>query len=221
MKIKEFCNMTELSSTIMTWSKLTGLKVAIKDSDGEVIASTLPADDGQGSEETAGDEFAESASEGSSYGRTTNIEITLNEEVIGTAEVTESSDSTGVDINDATTLLDQLLNNFVSAQYFLFANDKVLSRLSEGINETVRLVKEVTSSTNNLKEIQKRQKIVAINASIEAARVGQAGRGFAVVAEEVKKLSDASSEANGKIERVVNQIRNIVSTLSMNKSEDA
>ena len=221
MKIKEFCNITELSSTIATWSKLTGLKVSIKDSDGEVIASTLPAGDVRDSEETAGDEFAESVPDEPSYGRTINIDITLNEEVLGCAEVIESSDSSGVDMNDALRLLDQLINNFVSSQYFLFANDKVLSRLSEGINETVRLVKEVTSSTNNLKEIQKRQKIVAINASIEAARVGQAGRGFAVVAEEVKKLSDASSEANGKIERVVNQIRNIVSTLSMNKTEEA
>lgn len=221
MKIKEFCNMTELSSTIATWSKLTGLKVSIKDSDGEVIASTLPAGDVRDSEETAGDEFAESVPDEPSYGRTINIDIILNEEVLGCAEVIESADSSGVDMNDALRLLDQLLNNFVSSQYFLFANDKVLSRLSEGINETVRLVKEVTSSTNNLKEIQKRQKIVAINASIEAARVGQAGRGFAVVAEEVKKLSDASSEANGKIERVVNQIRNIVSTLSMNKTEEA
>lgn len=221
MKINDFCNMTELSSTIMTWSTLTGLKVSIKDTDGDVLASTATKDEATGSEEAVYDEFGESASEEPSYGSVINIDIKLNDEVIGTAEIAQPSDSSGADVTNASRLLDQLVNNFVSSQYFLYANDKVLARLSDGIAETVRLVKEVISSTNNLKEIQKRQKIVAINASIEAARVGQAGRGFAVVAEEVKKLSDASSEANGKIERVVNQIRNIVSTLSMDKSEDA
>ena len=118
-------------------------------------------------------------------------------------------------------LIDSLLNGYISNQYYVYANDKVLSRLSDGIKETNGLVKKVISSTNTLKGIQKRQKIVAINASIEAARVGQAGRGFAVVAEEVKKLSDASSEANDKIERVVNQIRDVVSTLSLDKDDNA
>ncbi|SFG23876.1 methyl-accepting chemotaxis protein [Oribacterium sp. WCC10] len=216
MKINEFCNLSELTSTIKNWSALTGLKVDVKNSDGEIIASTVSAEDNP--DNPVGSDDGEAASD-DSFARTINIDIKLNDEVIGTTVVTESGGN-AANMNAAMPLLDELVNNFVLSQYFKYANEKVLSHLSDGIAQTIDLVKEVTSSTNNLKEIQKRQKIVAINASIEAARAGQAGRSFTVVAEEVKKLSDASSEANGKIERVVNQIRNIVSTLSLDSSEN-
>lgn len=220
MKINEFCNMSELNSILKNWSALTGLKVDILDLDGKIIASSVQID--QTSEDPAATDMDETASvTDNSYSRSVNVDIKLNEDVIATASVTEQPAGSNTDFSVAIPLLDQLVNNYMASHYFTYANEKVLSHLSEGIEETIGLVKTVISCTNNLKDIQKRQKIVAINASIEAARVGQAGRGFAVVAEEVKKLSDASSETNGKIERVVTQIRNIVSTLSLDNNEDS
>ena len=40
--------------------------------------------------------------------------------------------------------------------------------------------------------------LLALNASIEAARAGEAGKGFAVVAEEIRQLSEQTSDAVGK-----------------------
>ncbi|ETP71821.1 methyl-accepting chemotaxis protein [Lachnospiraceae bacterium JC7] len=219
MKINEFCNMSELDSIIKSWSDLTGLTVEIKDTDGESFSSTSSSESAAVQEPSEAD-YSEDIPE-DPHGRTIDIDITLNDTVIGTAVVTESAENNGVNTTSAVKLLEDLINSFILSQYYSYANGNVLSNLSEGLSQTVGLVKEVITSTNNLKDIQKRQKIVAINASIEAARVGQAGRGFAVVAEEVKKLSDASSDATGKIERVVNKIQNIVSTLSINKSKEA
>ena len=219
MKINEFCNMTELSSLISSWSELTGLDVMIKDTEGDILVSTSSINQDENPDNPADDEFGELDTVGSS-GRATTSDILLNDSVIGTTVVTESSGDSSVNTAAAVKLLDELINNFILSQYFNFANGNVLSNLSEGLTQTVKLVKEVITSTNNLKDIQKRQKIVAINASIEAARVGQAGRGFAVVAEEVKKLSDSSSDATGKIEKVVNKIQSIVSSLSLAKIEE-
>lgn len=217
MKINDFCNMQELSSITRNWSKLTGLKVDITDTEGNVIATSMDS-----SQDAADPGFSENEDENSesAFARHASVELKIRDEVIGTVTVT-NPDESDADYSVVIPLIDSLLNGYISNQYYVYADDKVLSRLSDGIKETNGLVKKVISSTNTLKGIQKRQKIVAINASIEAARVGQAGRGFAVVAEEVKKLSDASSEANDKIERVVNQIRDVVSTLSLDKDDNA
>jgi hypothetical protein len=217
MKINDFCSMPELSSILKIWSKLTGLKVDIADIDGKVIATSA-----ESTQETVSAIGLSENSDGNSdsvNSRTASVDLKVRDEVVGTVTVTDPAD-TNADFSVVVPMIDTLLNSYVSNQYYIYANDKVLSRLSDDISETIGLVKKVISSTNNLKDIQKRQKIVAINASIEAARVGQAGRGFAVVAEEVKKLSDASSEANNKIERVVTQIRDIVSTLSLDNKHN-
>lgn len=47
---------------------------------------------------------------------------------------------------------------------------------------------------------------MGLNASIEAARAGENGRGFSIVAQEIRNLSNSSSESMKKIRAVIQSI---------------
>ncbi len=110
-------------------------------------------------------------------------------------------------------LLDKVVNSFLRSEYAKNQTKYVFTNLVDGVNETNELIEQVKKETSTLQSIQSRQKILALNASIEAARAGDKGAGFAVVASEVGKLSERSSVVNKNIEEVVNRISQVVTSM--------
>jgi methyl-accepting chemotaxis protein len=78
----------------------------------------------------------------------------------------------------------------------------VISRGSEEVTDIVRVIDDIAFQTN----------LLALNASVEAAHAGDTGRGFAIVANEVRTLSQRTSEAALEIKNLISNSSDQVAT---------
>ena len=107
-----------------------------------------------------------------------------NEVKIGTAM--KNLEGSFHNVHNTTDEIQTVLNKFNSIR----ENSDELRKNAEGMMQIISIVSSIAKQIN----------LLALNASIEAARAGDAGKGFAVVAEEVRKLSIETNDAVGKID---------------------
>lgn len=105
----------------------------------------------------------------------------------------------------------------------------VIDLLKHSIEEKESLLKAITVLSDNTKElrnmadsvsrISKETGMVAVNAAIEAARVGERGRGFAVVADAVKRLSSDAGRTGAHISEKVLGVSQAIKTVTETSKE--
>lgn len=97
------------------------------------------------------------------------------------------------------------------------ANQLVVQHI-EGLAEQMLTISTIVQTIN---EVSEQTKLLALNASIEAARAGDSGKGFAVVATEIRKLSTMTYESTERINTTIARLKAEVSqTLQvMNQTE--
>ena len=66
---------------------------------------------------------------------------------------------------------------------------------------------EISQAVNLITRFAAQTRLLALKASIEAARAGDKGKGFAVIADEVRSLATQSAEASAEIETLVSKIQ--------------
>ncbi len=121
--------------------------------------------------------------------------------------------------NENTHLVAKITNDAYSKLNNLYDVIETTSKGMENINHSVFEVSEIINDLYESSEkigaiislitdIANQTKLLALNASIEAARAGDAGRGFAVVADEVGKLSERTQTAVSEISERIDGIQN-------------
>ena len=90
-------------------------------------------------------------------------------------------------------------NNMTTVSENLDRSEKILEEFTDKINEINEIGAFIVSISESLK-------MLALNASIEAARVGSAGSGFAVVAKEMGVMSAKTQQGIGTINGILDNV---------------
>ena len=108
-------------------------------------------------------------------------------------------------IRAAADLLGDIVNQLVNLEYFRHMNGDRFNQLHNEVMHTTDIIQDINAN---------KQKMLSLNASIEAARSGEAGVGFAVVAKSMGELSSQSATIYGDIEKSVAKVTTAVNDIA-------
>lgn len=109
-------------------------------------------------------------------------------------------------IRAAASLLGDIVNRMVLQEYMNATEYKKIHVWEEEIANATETVARIKENTRELESIASKQTIMALNASIETARVGAAGAGFGIIAKQMGTFSKQSTEIYKKITQDANSI---------------
>lgn len=117
-------------------------------------------------------------------------------------------------IEASANLLGDVINMFVRSSYDTYMNKEIIDRVTGGVSKCVEEITTTLEITKTIEGFSSKQNILSLNASIEAARVGEAGRGFAVVANEVSKLAKEMGTASKDIKERLLRLEEAIRVMS-------
>lgn len=109
-------------------------------------------------------------------------------------------------IRAAAALLEDIVNRLVLQEYMNATEYKKISVWEKEIANATATVAAIKENTKALESIASKQTIMALNASIETARVGAAGAGFGIIAKQMGDFSKQSAEIYKQITEDTNKI---------------
>ncbi|HOW05209.1 Cache 3/Cache 2 fusion domain-containing protein [Methanospirillum hungatei] len=119
----------------------------------------------------------------------------MSEKAMKAIEVSETGQQSVQEILDG-------MNHIQRQMDMISMNVVKLSEQSQAIGEIIATVTDISEQSN----------LLAVNASIEAAKAGDFGKGFAVVAHEIHNLAQQSKQATGTIRTILTDIQRGVSS---------
>jgi len=120
----------------------------------------------------------------------------INEVAINSSEAAGSANQAGESAQQGGQVVSQTIQGMHTIRDTVVDSSQAVERLgdhSQKIGKVIEVINDIAEQTN----------LLALNATIEAARAGEHGRGFAVVADEVRQLAERTTDATTEIANAI------------------
>ena len=109
-------------------------------------------------------------------------------------------------INNISKVINEKKNLSINLSSLAKQGLKNITESSDAINKIFKSSNNILEMMEIIDEIAKETNLLAMNAAIEAAHAGEYGKGFSIVSDEIRKLSEETSDNSKSINSALNQI---------------
>lgn len=154
-----------------------------------------------------------------------SLQERFNTLLSGFEEIQKESSSSAANTSHVETILSQIIDNRQKLQKEIHKRVGEIDEAAQNAQNTAsafETLKEKTSEVEEMlagiQDVSVKTGILAINASIEAARAGKVGSGFRIIANEVRTLATQTGDFTKKIEAKLEELQDSVSEINRNMS---
>ncbi|GBD98257.1 methyl-accepting chemotaxis protein PctA [bacterium BMS3Abin07] len=133
------------------------------------------------------------------------------------SEKTEEATKISVMASEAASKGGDLVDQSIGGMTLIRATVQTINKKMKMLAERIM---EIGTISGLIAEVASRTNLLAMNASIEAARAGDSGKGFVVIAEEIRSLADKSADATKQINNIIRAIQTGASEITTALEEE-
>jgi len=135
----------------------------------------------------------------------TNTQVNSASEA--TDQASQDVQTVSASIEQLNSAIQEVSNSVDKSSNLIYSAVDTANSANTKVKSLDEAMKEISQVTTIIQDIAEQTNLLALNATIEAARAGEAGKGFAVVASEVKNLASETSKATEKIANHIDHLQ--------------